>query len=274
MMPIPAALIAAIEERDRLLAVRPTIPCPSPLTPRPDLDLRGCDLRHHDLFDLVLPGVRLDEACLDNVSLNGAYLMEAQIAGASFRGADLRRAILDSSRVSDSDFSMSNLRGTIIRYGQWHQALFRNAYLYGTDFYNARLQNCDWHGADLAGANLAWTEIDNCRIYQVGPLSSLHPQAFQPHSDYLVLKRWSDHHEITKDLFDLGLDIDLKEGWPEVRPYAGLPGIGQADHFCGTLVQFRRLVDWLATYYADNMHALRAAEELCAALLVPPWNVP
>lgn len=266
MQPIPQALLDAIESRDkqegsRYNLIRPNMDSTID-NPLYNLDLRGCDLSNYDLSNLVLPYARLDDACLDGIKANGICLTEASAVGASFRRSDLNQADLSNSKISHSDFSHALLRGTKLSRVDWTDVNLRDSRLCGTDLYDARFKQCDWHGANLSGANLGWTNVDTCRVYQTGPIAVCPGTQPPPFADYLVIKLWTDHHEITLDLFELDtFFFQYDETCCEnVRGVKG-------GFFCGTLEEFRLLIDFITKYFNQKPPDLQLAEKFCASAI-------
>lgn len=107
-------------------------------------DLRGSNLEHAELPNVILNGVNfaganLQHASLPGAHLNGAILTDARMARINLCGASLVAADLTSARL-------------------------RSARLKGADFQRARLEGCILSGARLPGANLSYANLRSARL--------------------------------------------------------------------------------------------------------------
>ena len=121
------------------------------------VDLRGANLVRGYLRRCLLERADLTDANLANAdseraSLGAALLTRADVSGAKMSGANLRESICRLANMSrvmahDTNFTGSDLEGTI-----WYNAELENASL---PF--ATLKGADLRGAKLTGANLSGT---------------------------------------------------------------------------------------------------------------------
>lgn len=126
-------------------------------------DLQNRDLRNKDLAganfeDADLTGAQLDDADLKGANLRGAYLRRASLSNADLiradlTGADLREAVLDEAQLARTDLSGANLEGVDFRSVNVFFCKFRGANLRKSKGL-AMIQEADFSGADLRGANL------------------------------------------------------------------------------------------------------------------------
>jgi hypothetical protein len=99
---------------------------------------------------LVLPGINLARAYLDQANLAGANLARANLAWADLAGANLARANLAWANLAGANLARANLARANLAW-----ANLAGANLVGADLAGADLAGANLAGADLAGANLA-----------------------------------------------------------------------------------------------------------------------
>ena len=125
----------------------------------------GCSLRHADLHDLDLHGLKLTGVDFRGANLSGADLSGASLTGCDFGNADLRGANFNGARLSGASVRGARIEGTTLRsfVGACTGCDLRGLDLRGADLHGIALSGTDLHGADLRGANLsgvAFTGVD------------------------------------------------------------------------------------------------------------------
>ncbi len=142
-------------------------------------DLRGADLSHTNLVEVVLAqsdlsGASLREATLRRANLNGCILIVADLSGTDFRAADLRRARLVEATVmmadlgeadlSGADLHGANLEGANLAEAELGGANLAGAYLGGANLIGASLHGANLRGADLTEANLREADLSGADL--------------------------------------------------------------------------------------------------------------
>lgn len=108
------------------------------------IDLKGADLRHHNLENVNLAHVELD-----NADLSFANCRRANLAFAC-----LQDAILSFANFDGANFSAANLEGTYLE-----DANLNNTIMTGANFKNAKLTNSNLNNAYLVDANFEGTNL-------------------------------------------------------------------------------------------------------------------
>ena len=173
----------------------------------PMVDISGADLRHSDLMGAVMRRANLSgcylnpshlyhadlrESNLSGALFNGANMRGADLRGADLTGADLDRAILSDSDLSGANFTNANLQRTSLIGANLSGANFSganfsganlvrtnlsNANLSEADFFQTQIWGCVMDGADVAGAALGYTVLQDCDVRNVVGLEQVRHDA-------------------------------------------------------------------------------------------------
>jgi uncharacterized protein YjbI with pentapeptide repeats len=117
-------------------------------------DLRGADMRAHNLSGKCLARAQLQGACLRGVDLSGANLRRA-----SLQGADLRRAKLPNAKLAGANLTGADLRG---------------ADLTGADLRSISLRSANLQCADLRGAEVCDQSLRETKYWELALYDQCH----------------------------------------------------------------------------------------------------
>ncbi|MBU1701606.1 MAG: pentapeptide repeat-containing protein [Candidatus Eisenbacteria bacterium] len=141
--------------------------------------LSGRDLTGIDLTGIVLRKANLREvafanAILRNCDLSEADLTEADLTGADLSNANLSGALLKDADLTHADLTKANLSGAILNDAIFEQAKLQEAVLNGAtalhtifceaDLARAKMQKCDFQGADFSCADLSEAEFQGSNL--------------------------------------------------------------------------------------------------------------
>ena len=136
------------------LALRAALPTMTADDRRFYLDLSRCQLNRIDLSDLDLSGIDIAFADLREARLRGTNLYRV-------RGKDVKlgNARLGASEQGPVNLREARLRGAIAPEAQFHQAIcvsirLEDADLRNAEFFDAKLQEAHFDGADLSGGKV------------------------------------------------------------------------------------------------------------------------
>ena len=127
-----------------------------------EASLSGAVLHKADLFDALFMKSSFPQADFSQASLKKATFVEAQGPGCDFRGADLDNVRM----VMGADFSGSDFSGCTSKGGNWRstklqRAVFSQADLEQSDFYECDLERAVFQGANCKNASFMKAKLKN-----------------------------------------------------------------------------------------------------------------
>ena len=139
------------------------------------LDLSHLDLNDADLRDTSLWGSSLRKTKLNGADLSGCvarfvHFSEAKLVGAKLVGADLRAGSLRRADLTGADLTRSVLRFTSLVGAKVHDAIFREAEVYGVSAWNLRGEPQDQTGLIIResfDADVVTTTVDDIDTAQL-----------------------------------------------------------------------------------------------------------
>jgi pentapeptide repeat protein len=111
--------------------------------------------RHDD--DIVGPGIfrtRVEDVSLAGLTLSGLYVSRSLLSRISFAECDLRLAAFNWNGVADCDFEGADFAGADLRACEFVRCSFRRASLSDVDLRCSTFRACRFDDANLAGARL------------------------------------------------------------------------------------------------------------------------
>jgi uncharacterized protein YjbI with pentapeptide repeats len=121
-------------------------------------DLRGIDLREHDLHDFFMANKDLRRAQFIDARLENVVFFAANLERADLRGARMRGAMLEDARLKRAWLTRADLRG----------ASLEGAYLAEADLSGADLRGANLESANLTGAALGGARYDSTTSWPAG----------------------------------------------------------------------------------------------------------
>lgn len=123
-------------------------------------NLEGAELRGADLRDARLKDSNLKSTDLRETKLNGVIFDESTAEGAKFQGASLGGTSFRNTGLSRATLDAVDLSGGI----DFLHSSFVQASLRGTNFRDAKLEECDFLQCDLTGADLTETKLSRANF--------------------------------------------------------------------------------------------------------------
>ncbi|WBJ98812.1 pentapeptide repeat-containing protein [Methylocystis parvus] len=137
--------------------------------------LQNADLRGAHLQGAALDLAHLQSANLSATDLQGANISAARLEGASLAIADLRGASLLGTYLTGADLNQVHLQGALLAYAELKGASLVRAELQGASLESAQLQGASLESAKLQGASLSgaylWrTDFGEARFDEPKPI--------------------------------------------------------------------------------------------------------
>lgn len=128
-----------------------------------DAEILNADFSFSDLDHINFEGATIKNSKLENVNLNRGYLKDAKLENvqikdsyidhATFNNAILQDVDLSNSIIWVTDFSNSNLGGSLLIETDIYDTKFFETDLENVGFQNSKIGNSYFDGANLSGAN-------------------------------------------------------------------------------------------------------------------------
>ncbi len=127
-------------------------------------DLRGVNWSELNLKDVVIPGLHLEGAVLDNSYFQDAYIYGAHLEGAELRGIHLEGAFLTDGHLEGAYLHKAHLERAILTGAHLEGAFLHYAHLEGTILDCAHLEGANLSRAHLEGAVLIGANLEGATL--------------------------------------------------------------------------------------------------------------
>ncbi|GLO16058.1 hypothetical protein PPUJ20028_46440 [Pseudomonas putida] len=130
-----------------------------PITEAYVADLRGINLDNMDLSKLDFCFADLRYASFRGCNLNKTIFQSADISHCDFTGSNMRAADLFEVKAYRANFTFCTLTKAMMMGSDFSESTFRKAVMHGVVLDKSNLSGCFLTGADLADAELLFTQM-------------------------------------------------------------------------------------------------------------------